>query len=103
MQLGRVLDLAWGTLVNMNVVNKGAAVQVKEVLAQVYVAGYDHRGMEEKRAKPVLQVDDGRIVKRYPSIEAAARAMGVAAPSIHKAIYGKISSCKGYKWMFAQL
>lgn len=45
---------------------------------------------------------DGLRVKEYPSLQAAANAVGVSKSAIHNACNGKAEFIKGYRWLYIE-
>ena len=62
----------------------------------------DIKRHQYKAQKAVLQIDikTNEIIKEYPSISKASKAVGTNNNQITDACKGKISDCKGYKWKF---
>lgn len=59
-------------------------------------------GLIKYRVKPVVQIDreTGQILKKYPSVKAAAEAVDIGASDIAKVCSGKAKSSAGYFWKF---
>lgn len=53
-----------------------------------------------KKAVLQLNKDDFSIIKKFPSIHEAAKAVGSCTANISKSCYGKCKSVKGYRWVF---
>lgn len=51
-------------------------------------------------ARPVLQIKDGRIVRRYGSLMDAERATGIRSGNICNAARGKMKTAGGYEWKY---
>ena len=55
-----------------------------------------------KRSKPVVQSDKaGVFIKVFPSIQEAERQTGSEAKNISSVCLGKLKTCNGFKWRFA--
>lgn len=51
-------------------------------------------------ARPILQIKDGKIIQRYESIRAAAKATGIYSSNICHAASGKLRMTGGYEWKY---
>lgn len=58
----------------------------------------------KKIKKKVLQIDvnTNEIIKTWDSAVDAAKAIGVDHSNIYRAIYGQLSTCRGYKWKYVE-
>lgn len=54
----------------------------------------------KKRAKPVLQIENGKIINRYESAKRASIMTGIDHSHICEAARGKHKTSGGYEWMY---
>ena len=54
--------------------------------------------------KKVAQIEalTGNVIKVWDSAIDAAKSIGVDHSNIYRAIYGQLSTCRGYKWKYAE-
>lgn len=58
--------------------------------------------MNQKYRKPVIQMTlDGKLVKKWDSINDVSRQLNIARSNIRKACNGKYKKSHGYRWKFA--
>ena len=66
-------------------------------------ANHDYAEVARKEAKPLIQFDkEGNVVKRWESLRAAARALGVNGGNISAACNGKQETSYGYVWRYEE-
>lgn len=53
-------------------------------------------------SKAVIQSKNGIEIARFPSLKAAAKALGVHSSSIHQALNGRSHFCKGFQWYYEE-
>lgn len=101
MRLEKVLELAWGFMLNRGMVRSEDAEEGKKVLSQVFAAGFDEgRFDQSKRSKPVLQIKDGEVVGEFRNTSEAARHVKASRSMLYKVVTGKKKSCRGYQWRY---
>jgi len=72
-------------------------------LQRAYAAGYDEGRRQPKKRKPVGQYTlDGNLVKIFPGVQFAARAINKTPQAIHSVLSGRRGTCGGYKWRYVQ-
>ena len=66
-------------------------------------ANHNYKEVARKEAKPLLQFDkDGNLVKRWESLRAAGRALGVSCGNISAACNGKQETSYGFIWRYEE-
>ena len=81
---------------------------IKLRMERVYGAGYDkglHSSNSRKPPCPIIQLTtDGQVIKLWPSIRIAAKALGINDPSsitkCAKGNDGNSKLCGGFKWKY---
>lgn len=64
-------------------------------------ADIDYRKRGMKNVKPIICLDlDGTVLRRFESINHAARFTGLSQPNLSKTVNGKNKSCGGFLWRF---
>jgi len=66
-----------------------------------YGTGISRR--KAKICKPVSQYKDGVFIRRFGSLNDAAKEVGVCPESIGKCCKGKVKRIRGYEWRFADV
>lgn len=73
------------------------------VTAVKSAANHDYREVARKQAKPLLQFDkDGNFIKRWESLRAAAKALGVSPGNVSSACNGKQQTSYGFIWRYEE-
>lgn len=68
------------------------------------VMHHDYAEIAKKEAKPVLQLStDGRVIRKWNSVRAAARHFKSSAGNIVSACRGKYKTACGYQWAYAEV
>ena len=74
---------------------------IRKHLMYCYAVGYDQGWRQQAgHPKPILQLRDGKVVKRYCSAVEAAKKMGVDKSSISKCAVGRTAHCRGFQWQY---
>lgn len=91
-------------LLERGVITEENEYTVFTYLQQAYASGYDEGRLQTKHRRPVGRYSsDGKLIKTYPSISAAARAFGVDKTAISKAVNGRATKIAGYNWKFINI
>ncbi len=101
MRLERVLELAWGVLLDKGIVRSEGSKEGKKILTQVFAAGFDEGRFDQtKRSKAVLQIKDGKVVGEFRNTAEAARHVKASRSFLYQVVVGKKKSCRGYQWKY---
>lgn len=58
--------------------------------------------MSEKRSKPLYSINkESGLILEFPSAKEASRVLGINSSSITRCCQGKLKSCGGFYWMYA--
>ena len=58
--------------------------------------------VEQRRRDVVMMSDDGTIIREFPSIQEAARAVGISAGHICRVCKGERNKAGGYRWKYKE-
>lgn len=89
-----VNNLEWATRKENAIHSIKNGLQTKEQLDKAIMA------ITLKNSKPILQIKNGEIIKRYPSVRAAARELGLNHSNISTCAAGKTKNAYGFEWRY---
>jgi hypothetical protein len=70
----------------------------RQYVDMIYGAGFDEGRAQQAHRKPVLELKNGIVIKKWPSLVSAVRKLDVSKRAIEYAIEGKSKSCNGSQW-----
>lgn len=74
-----------------------------EHLAQVYVVGYEFGLKKAPKCKAILQLEDDKIINRFPDVYIASKQSGKGVMTIRDSIKRKTKDRTGYTWKYSNI